>query len=69
MGSSQILNSEGVISLDVSMGSRRRPTMFQVISSQANFNTLLGNRVDTWSRSSSINSSSEACLLEWRWKT
>ena len=35
-------DSEEVICLDVSVGNRRRPTMFLVISSQANFNMLLG---------------------------
>ena len=33
---------EGVICLDVSVGRRRRPMVFLVISSQANFNMLLG---------------------------
>jgi len=36
------LDFEGVICLDISMGSRRRPTMFLVLSMQANFNMLLG---------------------------
>lgn len=35
-------NSKGVICLDVSVGSKRRPTMFLVISLQVNFNMLLG---------------------------
>ncbi|KHN30519.1 hypothetical protein glysoja_045713, partial [Glycine soja] len=33
---------EGVICLDVSVGSRKRPMIFLVISSQANFNMLFG---------------------------
>ena len=35
-------NLEGVVCLDISVGSRRRPMVFLVILSQANFNILLG---------------------------
>ncbi|KAG4911964.1 hypothetical protein JHK84_052438 [Glycine max] len=36
---------EGVICLDVLVGSRRRPIVFLVISSQANFNMFLGREL------------------------
>lgn len=35
-------DSKGVICLDISVGNKRRPTMFLVVSSQATFNMLLG---------------------------
>lgn len=38
------LDSRGVICLDVSIGSRRRPTMLLVISLLTNFNMLLGRK-------------------------